>query len=552
MLVCGANCMGFVNPLAGVRATWMEVADDAWFEPGNIALISHSGTCFLTLQFIDPRHRHNLCVSAGQELTVTAADYMDYALEQESTRAIALFLEPVRDPERFCAVLDKAMRRDVPVVAIKVGRTARSAALAQSHSGAMAGDDAAYEAVFDRYGVLRVESWDELAATAQLLAHRKKLAPGGLAGIMDSGGARGMLIDMADRMGVPFADIGPQTVGKLAGLLEYGLEPVNPTDVWGTGLDWENVFTGSMQALADDPDAAITGIFSDLGFSDGVGWGLIEGAERVDAQTDKPVYVCQHWSRSLNPVAIEQARDSNVIVVDGTAAFLTAVRCAMERRDRIDDRPCDMAPAPPQDVVARWRARLAGGAALDEKEGLDLLSDFGVATPARRIAADEEEAARAARAVGYPVALKTAAPGVLHKSDVGGVALGLADETALRAAWRDMARRLGPRVLVAAMAPAGVELAAGVVIDGQFGPLVMVAAGGVLIEAMRDRRFLLPPVGRARARPRAGPAGLPSAAGRRARSGRPPISTPCATPWRGSPPWPKPWATPSPRSISIR
>ena len=501
VLVCGANCMGFVNYLSGTRATWMNVADDAWFEPGSIALISHSGTCFLTLQFIDPRHRHNLCVSAGQELTVTAADYMDYALEQESTRAIALFLETARDPEGFMAALAKAVARDVPVVVIKVGRTGKSAELVRSHSGALAGDDAAYEAAFDRYGVLRVDSWNELAATARLLSHGKTLAPGGLAGVMDSGGARGMLIDMADRMGVPLADIGPGTTEKLAGLLEYGLEPVNPTDVWGTGLDWENVHTGCMQALADDDDAAMTGMFSDLGFAgDDSSWGLLPLAEEVDRRTDKPVFVCQHWSRSINPLAVEQARDSPVIVVDGTETFLTAVKLAMQRRDRIDDGPGDMVPAPSDDAIARWRARLTGGAPLDENDGLDLLADFGVPVPARRIAASEDEAAAAARAIGYPVVLKTAETGVLHKSDVGGVRVGLADGDAVRAAWRDMAGRLGPRTLVAATAPAGVELAAGISVDAQFGPLVMVAAGGVLIEVLKDRRFLLPPAGRASAR----------------------------------------------------
>jgi len=499
LLVCGANCMGFVNVEKNVRATWM-AAEGSWYDPGHITLISHSGTCFLTLQFADPRHRHNLCVSAGQELTVTAADYMDYALEQESTRAIALFLETVRDPEGFRAVLDKAVKKDIPVIAIKVGRTEKSATLAQSHSGAMAGDDAAYEALFDHYGVLRVDSWDELAGTSMLLSHHKTIAPGGLAGIMDSGGARGMLIDLADKMGVPLADIGPQTVERLAGLLEYGLEPVNPTDVWGTGRDWENVFSGCMQALADDGDSALTGIMSDLGFTDDVGWGLLEIAERVDRNTDKPVYVCQHWSRSLNPIAIEQATRSNVMVFDGTETMLTAVRLAMQRRDRTDDSADDMAPAPDEAVIAHWRERLRSGETLDENDGLDLLDAFGIATPVRSIAISADEAAEAAARAGYPVVLKTAEAGIQHKSDVGGVALGLADETQLRAAYDAMAQRLGPRLLVAAMAGKGVELAAGLVIDPQFGPLVMVAAGGILIEVMKDRRFLMPPAGRISAR----------------------------------------------------
>ncbi|MDG2481961.1 MAG: acetate--CoA ligase family protein, partial [Alphaproteobacteria bacterium] len=500
MLVCGANCMGFVNYESSTRATWMAIDKDDWDDPGNITLITHSGTCFLTLQFNDPRHRHNMCISAGQELTVTAADYMDYALEQESTRAIALFLETVRDPDAFRAVLDKAVERDVPVVAIKVGVTEKSAELAQSHSGALAGQDAAYEALFDHYGVLRVDNWDDLAATSRVLSDARKLSPGGLAGIMDSGGARGMLIDMADKMGVPLADIGPQTVKKLAGLLEYGLEPVNPTDVWGTGLDWENVFGGCMQALADDEDAAFTAIFSDLGFTDEVGWGLVGIAEGVAANTDKPVYLCQHWSRAMNSIGVQQSVDTPVVVIDGTQTFLTAVRLAMQRRDRIDDGPGDMPALPSQAVVDQWRARLGTGEPFDENEGLDLLDAFGMTTPGRAIASSRDEALTAAEAVGYPVVLKTALAGIQHKSDVGGVVLNLANGEALAAAYGTMAAELGPRVLIAAMAGKGVELAAGIVIDSQFGPLVMVAAGGVLIEIMHDRRFLLPPAGRASAR----------------------------------------------------
>ncbi len=499
ILVCGANCMGFVNYATNVRATWMGIAPARWPDPGSITLISHSGTCFLTLQFIDPRHRHNLCVSSGQELTVTVADYMDYALDQSSTKVIALFLETVRDPDAFRAALDRAAGQDVPVVAIKVGCTARSAELARSHSGALAGNDAAHEAVFDHYGVLRVDTWDELAAASRLFAHHRKLAPGGLAGIMDSGGARGMLLDLAARMNVPFAGIGSDTTRRLGELLEYGLEPVNPTDVWGSGVDWENTYTGSMKALADDGDCAMTGIFADLG-SPEYGGAYLKLCEKVVAETSKPVFFCQHWSRAMDAEMTGITAESPVLVIDGTQTFLTAVKLAMARRDRVNDTPDDMAQRPPQPVVDRWSERLGDDRPLDENEGLGLLEDFGIAVPSRRVAASLEDAAQAASAIGYPVVLKTAAPGILHKSDVDGVRTGIGGAAELEAAWHDLAGRLGPRVLVAAMAPPGVELAAGIVADSQFGPLVMIGAGGVLVEILGDRRFLLPPAGRASAR----------------------------------------------------
>ncbi len=493
LLICGANCMGFVNYDSGTRSTWMPMPKDAWPDRGNITLISHSGTCFLALQFVDRRHRHNLCVSAGQELTVTAADYMDYALEQPSTRVIALFLETVRDPEGFQAALQKAAARDIPVVALKVGKTAKSAALARSHSGALAGDDAAYEALFDHYGVMRVDTWDDLTATAQVFSHHKRLAPGGISGIMDSGGARGMLIDLADRAGVPFSDISAETTAKLAAVLEYGLEPVNPTDVWGTGRDWQNVFGTCLDALAQDEDSAMTALYTDFGYA---GWDPTEHFEiaaKVDARTDKPVYLVQHWSRMQNQAAIDTCLKNDIPVFEGTQTFLAAMRQAMNRRDRLAVGQGTPEPMPSQEVIAQWRARLLNGAPLDENEGLDLLDAFGIATPARRIVTSAEEAVAAAGALGGAVALKTAEPGILHKSDVGGVRLNLATPDAVRAAYDDMAGRLGPRCLVCAMAGRGVELASGIVVDAQFGPLVMVAAGGILIEVMKDRRFLMPP-----------------------------------------------------------
>ena len=500
LLVVGANCMGYVNYATAARVTWMNVPQDGWFDPGHITLISHSGTCFLTLQFVDPRHRHNLCVSAGQELTVTAADYIDYALDQESTRVIALFLETVRDADAFRAALDRAMRADVPIVAIKVGRTGRSAELAHSHSGALAGNDAAYEAVFDHYGVLRVDTWDELAAASRLFAHHRQIAPGGLAGIMDSGGARGMLLDLAARMDVPFADISEATVTTLAGLLEYGLEPVNPTDVWGSGREWQDVYTGSMKALADDPDSAMTGIFADLGGLETGGSTYLDLCEKIERETDKPVFFCQHWSRAMDPGMTRRVAASPVLVIDGTTSFLTAVRLAMQRRDRVSDSPEDMVPIPAEPVVARWRQRLADAGTLDENEGLSLLESFGISVPTRRMATSADECVAAADAIGWPVVLKTATADVLHKSDVGGVILAVDNEDDVVSGWRDLAERLGPRVLVEAMAPGGVEMAAGIVIDPQFGPLVMMAAGGILIETQGDRRFLLPPAGRASVR----------------------------------------------------
>jgi succinyl-CoA synthetase beta subunit len=177
-------------------------------------------------------------------------------------------------------------------------------------------------------------------------------------------------------------------------------------------------------------------------------------------------------------------------VLDGTFNGLVAARGALAYRD-FCARPAD--PPPATNVSAAMPA--PGGSALDEAESLALMKAWNIPVAPHAIADSEEAAANAARTIGYPLVLKTAMPGILHKSDVGGVRLGLSDESSVRAAYRDMATRLGPRALLACMVPKGVELALGMVDDPQFGPLVTVGAGGVLIELLSDRRAALAPFG---------------------------------------------------------
>ena len=284
--MCGANCIGWVSPEARAAANWAPISR---FEPGSIAFISHSGTVYCAMVELDFRLKFNIAVSAGQELATTVAAYMDYALELPSTRVIALFLETVREPAAFIAALKKARDRGVPVVAVKVGRTPLSARLAESHSGAIAGDDAAYQALFDRYGVIRVGSTDELAATALLLSAPKRAAAGGLAAILDSGGARGLLIDLAKDYGLRFADIAETTRAVLADRLEYGLEAVNPVDAWGSGKDYERVYRDCLGALMDDPDAAAGVFFYDMTLEDYMTRGLTRALKDAAARSDKLV-----------------------------------------------------------------------------------------------------------------------------------------------------------------------------------------------------------------------------------------------------------------------
>jgi acyl-CoA synthetase (NDP forming) len=498
MPVCGPNCMGFYNDLDRVWVCGSPSPREP--KPGAIALVAHSGSVFGALAHNDPRLRFALAVSPGQELTATVADYVSYAVERPEVRVVGLFIETARDPQAFAQALEKAAQSGVPVVALKVGRTEAAAAAALTHTGATAGSDLAYEALFDRYGVVRVETLDELAATLLLFATGRRAARGGLVSIHDSGGERELIIDLADRAGVPFAPIGPRTKAAVAAHLDPGLAAENPLDAWGTGADFTSRFEACFQALVDDGNTALGLFCADIRDHYYVSEGFAEAALAVAVRTDKPVALATNYTQVRHDALALRLTEAGVPVLDGTLNALVAVRGALAYRD-FQARPEDPVLRPPASRTAdRADARQRLGArVLPESESLALLAAWDIPVVPHRIAASAEAALGAARAVGWPVVLKTAAPGVLHKSDAAGVHLGIKDETVLRAAYADVAARLGPDVLVARMIPRGVELALGMVRDPQFGPVITVGAGGVLAELLSDRQSALAPFGPATA-----------------------------------------------------
>jgi acyl-CoA synthetase (NDP forming) len=496
LLICGGNCLGFYNFENNLHTNYARCEPHP---PGNVAFISHSGAIFLSIAGSEPRMQYNLAVSAGQELNVNAADYLDYMVDMPSTKAVAMIIETVRNPELFVAALEKAQDRDIAVVAIKIGRTERSAAMAKTHSGALAGNDAAYEALFDHYGVIRASGVAELTGTAQVLATGKRAGNGGLISLHDSGGSRGLAIDTSHAYGLRYAEISEATTAVLADHLEYGLEPVNPVDLWATGQNWLEVVEGCYTALINDPDTAAGMYCGDYSSGHGDLTHMVSAIERTAAQTTKPAFIVQPVAGVLAENVLAQVH-AGMPIIDGIDTGMQIMRGLFWYRDYQARHGSTPPPAPADAVVAKWRARLATGANLDEAESLTLFADFAIAVPDNRVVTNEAELSDALDAIGYPVVLKTAEPGIDHKSDVGGVHLGLGSEAATTAAYRDLHERLGPRAIVSHMTEATAELSFGIINDAQFGPLVMVATGGVLIELFEDRKVAMPPVSQTEAR----------------------------------------------------
>jgi acyl-CoA synthetase (NDP forming) len=500
MAFCGGNGMGFLNLEQKLRATGFATPDH--MRVGPVAFVSHSGSAFAAIAFNDRGIGFNLIVSSGQELVNDLSDYMTYALDLPSTRVLALLIETVRRPDAFRAALALAAERDVPVVALKVGRTERSKAMVLAHSGALAGEDGAYEALFDAYGALRVATLDEMADVMELFSCPRRVTTGtGIASIHDSGGERALFADVAADLGVPFARLSEATTARLDAALDPGLVADNPLDAWGTGIDSERIFIECLHALHDDPDTAAVAFAVDMtrqGEPHDVGY--LHVAREVFASTEKPFCVLSNLASAVANDEAALLRDGEIPVLEGTSSGLRALGHLLAYREARDRAPVQPPEPVDDEVRERWRGRLATGVEITELEALSLLADYGLAVTPSRGARSTDDVVTAAQEIGWPVALKTAAPGVRHKTDARGVVLDLRDEDGLRAAYAEMAGRLGPEVTVSAMVTGGVEIAFGIVRDPQFGPLVLAAAGGVLVEVLHDRRLAIPPLDEPRTR----------------------------------------------------
>ncbi len=489
MAIVGGGCMGFVDTTTGVRAIGYLERDP--LTTGPIGLITHSGSVFSALLRTRRALGFTLAVSSGQELVTTTADYLEYMLSLPQTEVVGLVLETMRDAPRLEAALADAAERDIPVCALTVGTSIHGKALVDAHSGAIAGSDAAWEALFAAYGVHRCSDLDDLTDSLETFAIGRRHVPGsgrGIATAHDSGAERVLVADVAERLGVRFASLSEATLARLAAALDAGLAPMNPLDVWGRGADTVELFTECLSALADDADTGVVALAVDLVEEYDGDESFAVVLETMLTRTDKPVAAVSHVTSAVDQRVAQRLRASGIPVLEGTASGLRALGHLMAEPAR--PRPAIRVDAERQ---ASWTARLASGEPLAVAEWTSLLGDYGMPVVPGESVDSALAAVGAGERWGYPVVLKSDADGVHHKTEADGVRLGLQDSAAVAAAYADLAARLGPRVVVQRQA-SGVEVALGIVRDPLLGPLVMVAAGGVLVELVADRAVALPPL----------------------------------------------------------
>jgi acyl-CoA synthetase (NDP forming) len=492
--LCGPNGMGFVAPcqrlaVSGYRVNWETPT-------GNATMICHSGSVWEAFLQNQRGVHFNYIISSGREAATTLSDYMQFALENESTRVIGLFLETVRDPETFTAALVEAAERDIPVVALKTGRSERGAQLARAHSGALAGEDGAYDALFEHYGVRRARSTDELLDTLELFATGMRTKTHFVSAILDSGGQRALLVDLGEAEGVEFTPITEETEQKLSEVLEPGLDPVNPLDAWGTGNGADDIYSKGIRALDADPSTGITLLAVDLPpIDDSKSW-YASIVRPLLSELRNPLAVLAHLSDATSAKQSAELREMGVPVLMGTETGLRATRHVVEysafQRDRAADVEARARRTPSPANLSELRERLRGASgALGEHDSKQFLAAYGLTTTRETRTDTLAETLRAAEEIGFPIALKTSAD--LHKTERGGVRLGIADRDELSEAYLDFEKRLGADVLVQQMIPQGTELILGVVNDPQFGPMLTLGTGGIFVEVLKDVSMLTVP-----------------------------------------------------------
>lgn len=508
--IIGPNCLGVMRPESGLNATFAT----AMARPGRVAFLSQSGAlCTAILDWSLREHvGFSAFVSVGSMLDVGWGDLIRYFGEDEATSSIVVYMESVGDAQAFlCAARDVAARK--PIVVIKVGRTEAAARAAASHTGALTGSDAVLDAALRQVGVLRVSTIEELFDTAEVLA--KQPLPQGprLCMVTNAGGPGALATDALVGAGGEVAVLSAETHAALNALLPPHWSRSNPVDVLGDADAGR--FARALEIVARDPgvDGLLTiltpqamtqptavaqallpvarGLAKPV-LSSWMGAGGVEGGREVLNEGNIPTYdYPDEGARAF--VFMWQRKARLELLAEGT---------------RLVERYA--IPAAPDGVEA-WlqNTHKAGRRLLTEAESKAVLSAAGIPVVETLLASSEDEAVALADGIGYPVVAKLNSLTLTHKSDVGGVKVGLASADAVRRAWRSVRDAVRAKAgeehfqgmsIQRMVLWKGQELIVGASVDAQFGPVLLFGAGGILVEVFKDRALTLPPVDRTLAR----------------------------------------------------
>jgi acetyltransferase len=497
----GPNCVGLVNLVDRVTATFSNIGERPAFRRGNVAILAQSGAIGGSLfdRCQDLGVGVAYLVTTGNEADVETAELIEVLLDDPEVAVFACFVESFKNPERFIAAAERALALGKPVLVLKAGVSAKGREVIASHTGALAASDAVHTAIFRQHGVVRVDDLEDMAYQLSLLS--RCVAPRGrrLGVLSLSGGAAALVTDVCEQYGFALPDLAPETLARLRQWIPAYGSAANPADTSAATFGDPHLFPNCLDALSADPGfdlmlTVITAAASPMAESFG------DAIARVgDAHAPEKPSATVWISGGLSDPGIERVRGSRVPVFRAIRTCFRALdrfAAYAETRRARETAPERYAAPPRFDLPERQIQTLLGppNAPLSERESAAVLAACGVPTVRQALATSPEEAARLAGEIGYPVALKVESPDLPHKTQVGGVRLGLGTPAEVNAAYAQIladCRRRAPQaelrgVLVAEMAAPALELIAGFSRDAQFGPMVMVGLGGVYVEILGD------------------------------------------------------------------
>ena len=506
----GPNCLGIMRTPAGgyggLNATFARTPALA----GKLALVSQSGA--ICGAILDWAHGAEVgftsVVSLGGAADVDFGEVLDFLIADPATEAVLLYVEGIRNARRFVSAL-RAASRVKPVIVLKVGRFASGSKAASSHTGALVGSDAVFDAALRRGGTVRVKTYTQLFAAARMLA-ADRLPQGERLAIVTNGGGPGVLAaDSAAENGVPLATLSAQTVDLLNGKLPPQWSHGNPIDIIGDAPP-QRFFDATAAALADANVDAVLAMYSPVALTDPAD--AARAVANAARGAVKPVLAA--WLGDINPNAsrahLEGQGIPNFYTPENAVEAFSYVAAYRRNQAQLMEVPAatiasdgaknDLAPA--QSI--RDGALSQGRELLTESESKHLLASFGLPVPRTVIAATRDAAIETAEAIGFPVVIKIHSPDITHKSDVGGVRLDLQNAAMVGSAFDDMMRNvkaIRPQARVEGVAVQPMlrhaharEVLVGVATDAVFGPVISFGAGGVSVEAVRDTAIALPPL----------------------------------------------------------
>ena len=487
--VMGPNCAGFVNYIDNVQAfAFISAKRD---RKGSVGVVSQSGQLCLSMMD-DPGMRFSYNISAGNGKIVQMEDYMDFLVDDEDTKVVSIYIEGVKNADKFAAVLKKAAEKRKPVVILKAGRSAKGGAIAASHTGSLSGSDASFDAVLKKFGVIRVDDLEELIAMSLMLSTMKRMPEKATFASMNlSGGETGICADVGSLNGIEYPDFTEETLKKLKEQLPSYASPNNPLDMTASLSYDADLYAGALRTVMDDPNIGMVliGYTLLLEIADPCIHYMYKGIEKVVQEKGgncKPIAMIPFAENTRNPEYQEKLFQIGVPVLPPPVyAFKLLRHLADFIAYEPETKTLELAVGHPKSEETQ---------ALSEHESKQELKVYGVPVPDEVIVTSKEEAAQFAKDHPGPLVMKVESADILHKSDVGGVKLNVCGPEAAEKAYEEIMESVTAKrpdahingILTVPMLDAGVEIIIGVNNDPQFGPMIMVGMGGVFVEVFKD------------------------------------------------------------------